>query len=359
LPPIFLFFLLLFADPSPSSSNLLQKGLLELRQGDLAAARADLETASHQDSTNAYIWSALAEVYARTHQKELADAAAANAEKNGAKNPVVEHALALYYSHVGDMADAARLEEQFASSPKGDAEAITRAAAWYLASGNDTKALTLARKVSQDSAATFELAQLFLRAQQFSDAAELLTDGLRNHPNDAQLTLALGVARYGQRRFEEAITIFLSVIRIDPTVPQSYLFLSRMLDQAGPHLAEIVAATRKWETVTPENAAAKLALAKALLTQDPGSSEAEPLLRRSLQLDANNWDAHYQLGLLLEKSHQYEAAAKEFQQAISLDKTQPEPHYRLARVYDRLDKHDEAEAERAIHQQLTSGNTSK
>lgn len=326
-----------------------------MQQGNLKAARADLEQASGEDPKNPYIWSSLAEVYLRDHDQARAAAAAQKAEANAHGDPVLEHALALYYSRAGDFGDAARDEEIYAASVKADREAKARAAAWYIAAGDDKKASALAKQVSSDPQQTFELTQLFLRGQQFTDAAELLEAGLATHPDDAQLVLALGAARYGQRRFEEAIAAFLKVIHLDSSVPQPYLFLSRMLDQAGPHLPEIVALTRKWAEQNPDNAAAQLALAKALLAIDPASSNAEGLLRRSISLNSNDWDAHYQLGLVLEQKHQFAEAAEQFQAAIALRKTEPMPHYQLARVYDRLGKPDQAAAERAIHNQLVNG----
>lgn len=335
----------------------MQKGLLALQHGDVSEARSDLEQASRDDPHNPYVWSSLAEVYLRAHEAELASTAAQRAEKESPGDPIVEHALALYYSHAGDFGHAAKLEELYASSPRTDKQAKARTSAWYLVSGNDAKALAIAKSIAADGEQTFELAQLFLRDQQFQDAAELLQAGLKEHPQDPQLTLALGVARYGERRFDEAIAEFLKVIHLSPDVEQPYLFLSRMLDQAGAHLQEIVLLTRKWANKNPSNGAAQLALAKALLAQDPASTEAEPLLGRAVELDPKNWEAHYELGLVLESSRQFAAAAEQLQDAVELDRSQPMPHYHLARVYDRLGKPDQAAVQRAIHDQLV--NTSK
>lgn len=355
-----LFFpVLLFLVTPQQARELLQKGLMELQQGNLAAAQADLEQASAEDPQNAYIWSALAEVYLRDHQAARAGSAAKKAEEHAHGDPVVEHALALYYSRAGDYADAARDEEIYAGSVKADRDATARAAAWYLAAGNSGKATALAKQTASNPDQAFQLAQLFLRDQQFGPAAEIIEAALGTHPDDAQLVLALGVARYGQRRFEEAITAFLKVIHLSPGVPQPYLFLSRMLDQAGPHLPEIVSLTREWADKNPDNAGAQLALAKALLASDPASHEAETLLRRSIALNGNDWDAHYQLGVVLEQAHQYPAAADQFQQAITLRKSEPMPHYQLARVYDRLGKPDQAAAERAIHNRLVNATEPK
>ena len=175
------------------------------------------------------------------------------------------------------------------------------------------------------------------------------------HEQDPQLTLALGVARYGQRRFDDAVTIFLKVIHLDPFVEQPYLFLGRLLEQAGDHLSEITQDYEGWAAREPQNAKAQLLLAEALLAQDHHSERAQILLQKSIALDGNNWEAHYQLGVFLADKRDWQAASAELNRSIAIDPKEPLPHYHLARVYDRLGESDKAEAERKIHQQLTAG----
>jgi tetratricopeptide (TPR) repeat protein len=327
---------------------------LELKQGDVQAARADLEQGSQIDPDNPYIWSALAEVYLRTQDRARAASAAARAEKTGADNPIVDHLLALYYSHAEVFGQAADWEARYAQSPKSDAGAALRTAQWYLAGGEPAKALPFANTVIQsDPGSGFELAQGLLRQQQFREAADLLLTGLKAHPDDARLILALGVARYSERRFDEAIANFLKAIRLDVQMEQPYLFLGRMLDQAGPHLDEITRDAEAWAEKNPDNAQAQLLLAKVLLARSSNDGRAEALLRRSIQLDNGNWEAHYQLGVVLESAHQFDAAAEQLRMAIQLDNTNPMPHYHLARVYDRLGDSKAAASEREIHRKLS------
>src|ERR1019366_9146809 len=53
-----------------------------------------------------------------------------------------------------------------------------------------------------------------------------------------QMQLAFGVAAYGQRRFADAIDAFLRVTAIDPSVEQPYVFMARILPQAGDRLLQ-------------------------------------------------------------------------------------------------------------------------
>ena len=305
----------LLAANQSSPQELLKRGLVELQQGKIAEARGDLEQASRAEPTNAYVWSALAQTYLKANEPKLASGAAENAEKLGGKDPVVCHALAMYYSETGQPERAAKLDAQIA----------------------------------------FTLIKSELERGEFTQAADVAEAGLEGHPRDAQLTLALGVARYGQRRFEDAVIAFLQVIAIDPSVEQPYVFLGKILDQAGPHLSEITTAYEAWSARDPRNAKAQLLLAKALLTANNRDQRGQALLEKSISLDGADWEAHYELGVLLEGKRDYPAAAKELQRAIELAPRQPEPHYHLARVYDRLGEPERAEAEREIHQKLGAG----
>jgi tetratricopeptide (TPR) repeat protein len=200
----------------------------------------------------------------------------------------------------------------------------------------------------------FEFGQQLLQKQNFTQAADVLGRGLRTNAKDPQLVLALGVARYGQRRFEDAAAAFLQVIQIDPRIEQPYMFLGKMLDQAGGQIEGITKAFEAWAASHPENAQAQLLLAKARLANDPQDARAESLLRRSIALDSSNWETHYELGVLLAAQRNYREAAVELSRASELDPKQPMPHYHLARVYDRLGEAERAKAEREMHQALVN-----
>jgi Flp pilus assembly protein TadD len=309
---------------------LLQRGLIALQHGQFVEARETLEQASRLEPKNPFVWASLAETYLRLNEDKESAAAAGNAEKLGAGNPLVARALGMYYSELGRT---------------------------FIAEGqtaNGEKYLELAwEKSKTDPQIAFDFSRVLLQHEDFTRAADVANSALRNHPESAQLTLALGVARYGQRRFEDAIAAFLRVIAIDSTIEQPYAFLGRMLEQAGTQLPQITAAYERWQSKDPKNPEAPLLLAKALLAADPGSARAEALLRRSIALDPKNWESHYELGVLLEGKRDYPTAAAELTRSIDLDARQAMTHYHLARVYDRLGQPERAKAEREIHRQLT------
>jgi tetratricopeptide (TPR) repeat protein len=204
----------------------------------------------------------------------------------------------------------------------------------------------------------FNYAEALLRKEEFGSAADALESALQAHPGDPQLVLAMGVARYGQRRFEECVVLFLRVIKLNPLIEQPYTFLGRIIDQSGSHLSEITEVYRARLARQPRNANASLLLAKALLANPGNDEEAETLLRRSISIDTRQWEPHYELGVLLLKKHNYQGALGELVLSVNSDPKQPAPHYQLARVYDRLGQPEKAKAEREIHERISNSTAS-
>ncbi len=281
---------------SSAADSHLKQGLVALKAGDLPRAQQELEQAEHQNPKNAYVWTSLAQTYLRLEQLDNAESAGRTARELDGQNKVIVHALSIF---------------------------------------------------------SFEYTQVLLRKQQFEHAAEIVSTALAADPSNTQLILALGVARYGQRRFDEAISCFLKAIELDPVQEQPYVFLGKMLDQAGPQLTAITKDDEEWLRRNPQNAKAPLMLAKALLAGDGRSERAAGLLTRSIELDPNDWESHYELGVLLANQHKYAEAAVELKRSIDLNATAAMPHYHLARVYDRLGDQARATSERAIHAKLT------
>ena len=83
----------------------------------------------------------------------------------------------------------------------------------------------------------------------------------------------------------------------------------------------------------------------ALLVKLGRLQEAQASFRESLRSDSQFPKAHYQMGLLLEKEKKSDEAIHELNLAARFDPTDPEPHYALAGLYQRLGVKERAEAE--------------
>ena len=205
----------------------------------------------------------------------------------------------------------------------------------------------------------FEAAHVYLLRQQFDAAVKILERGRRIFDKSAQLALALGVAYYGERRFADAANAFLRTIDIAPEVQQPYVFLSKMLDQAIDRLPDIMRRFETWASANPSDPLAQFVFAKGLLVGGGDQAKAEQLLRRSIGLKGDQWESHYELGVLLEKQRKLPEAATELERSIIINANQADVHYHLSRVYDRLGQSDKAAEQRGIHERLTTSSAVK
>ena len=381
-------FLLLFATATADFNQQFRAGLVALNDNNLVQARQKLESASRLQPRNPEVWVALAQTYRRLKSNQLAESAAAKAEQFSAKSPAATHALAIYYSQADNFEKAANLESRYAAT--NDAALADAAVLWFKA-GKPQAAIEYARravaredrgdlrallaesleadgqfenaeseyqraieKSPYEEQYYFELAQTYFRHQQFREAVDLLERGTKVFDKSAQLELALGVGYYGERRFPDATNAFLHTIEIDPTVSQPYVFLGKMLDQVGDHIPEVVHRLEGWAAARPNDARALFTYARALSITNGDQAEAEKLLRQSIAMKGDQWESHYELGVLLEKQRKFSEAAAELERSIALDGKQADAHYHLARVYDRLGATDKAAEQRNIHQQLTA-----
>jgi tetratricopeptide (TPR) repeat protein len=72
---------------------------------------------------------------------------------------------------------------------------------------------------------------------------------------------------------------------------------------------------------------------------------ATELLQRALAVDSNLRLAHLDLGILLAGKKDSSGAARHFREAIRIDPSKPDAHYRLGRLLSALDRDEEAQAE--------------
>ncbi len=63
---------------------------------------------------------------------------------------------------------------------------------------------------------------------------------------------------------------------------------------------------------------------------------AEPLLRKSVQLQSDLRLAYFDLGVIDSRENKTQEAVMNFEHAVKLDSSQPDAHYRLGRLYTAL-----------------------
>lgn len=320
--------LLLLAASTPFEDSF-RAGLTALQRGDLASARANLESASKLAPRDGRVWVALSQAYWRLHQDADAENAAGKAAAFGPDDPAVLQGLAIYYSETNQTLKAAQAAAKYAAKAPENTDARERAGELY-----------------------FQAARPLLDRQKFAEAAVILTEAVSRLPKNAQLELALGVADYGLRRFDEAADAFLRTIEIAPETEQPYTFLGKILDQVPSRLPQVTERFAAHESAHPSSPAAYLLHAKALDAQSLSPEVALRLLEKSIAMNAGDASAHFEMGTVLDRFERFADAAAEFERAAELAPSDAAAHYRLARDYDRIGKHEAARAEREKHAQL-------
>jgi tetratricopeptide (TPR) repeat protein len=142
---------------------------------------------------------------------------------------------------------------------------------------------------------------------------------------------------YDDGQYATAVKGFLRAIELDPRFMKAhdnlglcYEALGR-LDEAVRALEEAIRLNDGQKTKTPWPS---LNLGR-LLSRLDRLDEAEARFRESLACDARFPQAHYQLGITLEKKGRAGDAVSEIEEAARLDPAYAEPQYALARLYRR------------------------
>lgn len=396
LPVLFLL-LAGFADAQAQPQDHLQAGAAALGKGDLAGAQANLEEAARLSPNDANVWLLLAQTYARQNNQKSALAAAQKAEALGAEDPRVLQGLAnLYAGPIPDPPKAASLGARYAERRPEDRTAWRRLAGYCLANGLPDQAVEAAtRGLKSDNSAElhgllgrayvarkewdkavaelaeavklspydeeahFRLAQAYLVQQDFVGATTVLENARKIFDKSPQIELALGVAYYGLRAFPAAVDQFLKTIQLAPDVPQPYVFLGRILEQAAGRLPEVTRRFAEFQARNPKNPLGYVLHAKGIIVQlppaeyTPEAQTALELLQKALALKEDDAEAHYLIGVLLERKGELGDAVAHLERSIALNPKDPAPHYRLARVYARLGRTGDSERERALHEKLS------
>src|SRR5262245_32455536 len=256
------FVLILLLAAAPAFDESFRAGLLALQRNDLSAAQANLEAASQLAPKNARVWIALSQTYWKLKENAKADAAAAKAEAHGARDAVVQSSLAIYYAESGRVLKSVEAQARYATLVPAEPAARERAESTY-----------------------FQIAQPLLEQGKFPEAIDVLTTATRNVKNSAQLELALGVACYALRRFDQAASAFINVIAIAPETEQPYVFLGKFLDQIQSRLPEVTTRFIKYETANPANSLGYYLHAKALNIQSIEPENTRKLLEKALELN--------------------------------------------------------------------------
>jgi tetratricopeptide (TPR) repeat protein len=198
---------------------------------------------------------------------------------------------------------------------------------------------------SLDDQSRFSLAMAYLRLNRPDWGRDELQRLSQGDPRNSLYLYWLAKLDYDARAYTAAISRLRRVIELDPNMMRAYNNLGLCYDSLGQFDEAIQNFTRAIELNRKQehpSAWPPLNLAVSLIPLSR-FDEAVARLHEALSYNPEFPQAHYELGLVLEKERKFEEAIASLQRAIELDPLYPEPHYTLGRIYQRQGKREEAQ----------------
>ena len=196
-----------------------------------------------------------------------------------------------------------------------------------------------------DDQTRFSLAMAYLRLNRPDWGRDELQRLSQGDPQNPLYLYWLAKLDYDARLYTPAISRLRRVIELDPNMMRAYNNLGLCYDSLGQFDEAIQSFSRAIELNRKQkqpSAWPPLNLAVSLISLNR-LEEAVVRLHEALSYDPKFPQAHYELGLVLEKERKLEEAIAPLQRAIELDPLYPEPHYTLGRIYQRQGKREEAQ----------------
>jgi tetratricopeptide (TPR) repeat protein len=189
-------------------------------------------------------------------------------------------------------------------------------------------------------------------------AIQVFSQGSQAHPKSARLLMGLAVALYARGSNAQAAQRLGEASDLDPAAPGPYLFMGRMESAVRAPIPGVQEKLARFLRLHPDDAFANYYYAVSLWKRDRISSLAgstarvEALLRRAIELDPKLAAAYLQMGILDSDRQNFPEAIRAFQQAIKIDPSLEEAHYRLAQAYTRNGDEAKAKDEFRLYEQL-------
>lgn len=262
--------------------------------------------------------------------------------------------LGLAYLRRGSDQDAEKWFKKAIELDPEDSRAEYELATLYRKEGRQEEANQAFLRSKENKAQSFKQSQLKWQcAQELDRATSADTTSICDQlydPDDAKALTALGIL-YGQHGdFEKALKPLQRAAELDPRSPQmqynlalTYSQLKRFEDARGA----LAGAVQRWPDLFPLNA-----LYGAVLWNLGSVLPAYQALRQAHQLnpqDKSTTSLLYQATFELAKRSEEAAADTEalryLKEAASLVPTAPEPHQRMAMIYRRTDRPEQANKE--------------
>ena len=146
-------------------------------------------------------------------------------------------------------------------------------------------------------------------------------------PGNPEILIELGIAHGELKDWKNALATLRKAVELAPGSVRAHYNLALTLDRADPSKGAGIPEYRKALKIDPGDVNSLINL--AVDTGEEDAPEAKDLLARALKADPTNAIAHLNLGLLLKKDSEIEAAVSELREAVRLNPKLLEAHRQL------------------------------
>ena len=218
-------------------------------------------------------------------------------------------------------------------------------------------AYTAAAAVRQPTAGDLRtVAAIYVLLKDYVDAERWLVEAIRLTPTDADLWYLLGRTQYNRDHAAVAATSFERALALRPRQPKAEYNLGlcyEMLQRTEDALAAYRRAI-EWQRAAGIKDPQPFLDLGTLLLQQQRPEEALAPLQEAAEQGPTNPLAQQELGLALEALGRYAEALGPLERAVLLAPEADQPHFFLGRIYHRLGRKPEADAQYAIVAQLAA-----
>src|SRR5215469_7908589 len=204
------------------------------------------------------------------------------------------------------------------------------------------------RAVEQDASEEnyFAWAGELLVHRAVEPAIEVFTKGLRSYPRSERMLAGLGAALYANGQYAGAAQRVCEASDLNPADSTPYLFLGKMEQYSTEPLPCAEDRLRRFASTHPENPWASFYYALALEKSGADRAfEIEKLLAASVAGDQKFAPGYLELGILYSERGDSAKAAEFYEKAEAAEPNLAEAHFRLAQIYKRAGKNDQAARE--------------
>lgn len=262
--------------------------------------------------------------------------------------------LAVALVNEGQLQEAILTLRPLVATHTRDARPFTLLGALYEATDQLPEALdaysAAVREAPDNPDCYLDYTRLLMDLDRYGQAARIIERGMKNTPDNYALKLRMGAIEMTQGQYPQARQSFQKAIQEHPDIALGYIALAQgyMRDGDDNDAAVVLAGARK---KLPSNAMLEY-LYGLVLSHLSKTPEALAAFQRSIAINPEVAESHYELGKLYLKAGQLKPARLEFERVLGIAPEYANAHYQLSRIYARLGEKEKAKAMAAQTQAL-------